>query len=117
MTSEIISAQIAALRSTKLTGDEAEELGQFLALNPDQREDFGWPDCPVAERLGFNPASMNTVHRLSVAAAALIIAAEDQLVEPFERWLRKTFSPLELYNFPASQKKWMKVAFEAGHNG
>ena len=117
MTSETISAQIAALRSTKLTGDEAEELGQFLALNPGQREDFDWQTCSVAARLGFNPETMDTVHRLSVAAAALIIAAEEHSVTPFDRWVRNTFSPLELANFPASQKKWMKVAFEAGANG
>ena len=117
MTSDIISAQIAALRSTKLTGDEAEELGQFLALNPGQREDFGWWACPVAERLGFNPESMDTVHRLSVAAAALIIAAEDRLIQPFDRWLRNTFSSLERTNITEAQKKWMKLAFEAGANG
>ena len=117
MTSEIISVQIAALRASKLTSDEAEELGQFLALDKETRADFGWRSCPVAVRLGFNPETMDTVHRLSVAAAALIIAAEEQLVTPFDRWVRRTFSPLELTNFTESQKKWMKVAFEAGTNG
>ena len=117
MTSEIISAQIAALRSTKLTGDEAEELGQFLALNPLVRDDFNWHNSPIAKRLGFNPETMDTVHRLSVAAAALIIAIEEHSVTPFDRWLRSTFSPLELTNFTAAQMKWMKVAFEAGADG
>ena len=117
MTSETISAQIAALRSVKLTGDEAEELGQFLALNPGQREDFDWQTCSVAARLGFNPETMDTAHRLNVAAAALMLAAEDADLTPFDRWLRKTYTPAERARLNGRDVHLLRLGFEGGGNG
>lgn len=117
MTSATLDEQIALLRVADLKPGEAEELGQFLALNRDQHDDFGWHRCEVADRLGLKPRAMPDAQRLTVAAAALVIAAEDAVLTPFDRWLRKTYASADRARLSGRDVEMLRRGFEGNANG
>ena len=117
MTSATLGEHIAMLNAANLKPGEAEELGQFFALDLGQREDYGWRRSEVATRLGLNPAAMPAAQRLTLAAAALMIAAEDAQLTPFDRWLRSTYTRAERARFNGRDVQMMRNGFEGAHNG
>lgn len=117
MTSATLDEHIAMLNAANLKPGEAEELGQFFALDPEQREDYCWHRSEVATRLGLNPTAMPTAQRLTLAAAALMIAAEDAQLTPFDRWLRKNIARAEFDTYTARDIAMLRRGFEGGCNG
>lgn len=117
MTSATLDEHIAMLNAANLKPGEAEELGQFFALSLGKRDDYGWYKSEVAMRLGLNPDSMPNAQRLTLAAAALMIAVEDAQLTPFDRWLRSTYTPAERARFNGRDVEMMRYGFEGGARG
>ena len=117
MTSATLDEHIAMLNAANLKPGEAEELGQFFALGLEQRDEHGWHRSEVAARLGLNPAAMPAAQRLTLAAAALMIAVEDAQLRPFDRWLRSTYTPAERARFNGRDLEMMRYGFEGGARG
>jgi len=117
MTSATLDEHTAMLRAANLKPDEAEELGQFFALGLGKRDDYGWHRSEVATRLGLHPSNMPQAQRLTLAAAALVIAAEDAQLTPFDRWLRKTYTRADINAFSEHTLTLMWKAYEGGCNG
>ena len=118
MTSATLDEHVAMLNAANLKPDEAEELGQFFALGIGQREDLGWHCSEVATRLGLRPTAVTDAHRLTLAAAALVIAAEDAALSPFDRWLRKTYTAAQIkQDFSPHDIAMLRRGFEGCSNG
>lgn len=111
MTSATLDEHIAMLRAANLNPGEAEELGQFFALGIGQREDLGWHKSEVATRLSLKPTLIPNAHRLAIAAAALLIAAEDAQLSPFDRWFNKKHTPAERARFTARDIDMMRIGY------
>lgn len=117
MTSATLNEQIALLRLAKLKPGEAEELGEFLSLSAGSRDDLGWHGCEVAKRIKLSPDSMPDAQRFTLAAAALVLAAEDAVLTPFDRWLRKTYTEEEIKKFSYREVDLMRRGFDGATNG
>ena len=118
MTSATLDEHVAMLHAANLKPGEAEALGQFFALGLSQRDDYGWYKSGVATHLGLNPDAMPHTQRLTLAAAALVIAAEDAQLTPFDRWLRKTYTAAQIKrDFSQRDIAMLRRGFEGGCNG
>lgn len=115
MTSATLDEHVAMLNAADLKPDEAAEFALDLAAS--ENEDRYYKASNTAKQLGFNPAAMNDAHRYTVAAAALLIAAEDAQLTPFDRWLRKTYPRAEINAFSEHTLTLMWKAYEGGSNG
>jgi len=117
MTSATLNEQIALLRLAKLKPGEAQELGEYFAMSFSTREDLNWFKCEPAFRLKLVPENMPDAQRFTLAAAALVLAAEDAALTPFDRWLRKTYTDEEINKFSFREIDLMRRGFDGATNG
>ena len=115
MTSATLDEHVAMLNAVNLKPGEAAEFALDLAAS--ENEDRYYRASNTAKQLGFNPAAMDDAHRYTVAAAALLIAAEDAQLSPFDRWLRKNIARAEFDTYTARDLALLRRGFEGGCNG
>lgn len=115
MTSATLDEHIAMLHAANLKPDEAAEFARDITASPDDERFFR--SNQTCKRYGFVASTMNDAERYTVGAAALVIAAEDAALTPFDRWLRKTYQRAEINAFSKETLMLMWKAYEAGTHG
>lgn len=106
-----VELQLAALRLTLLKSDDAVELALWLTTPDEILDEHGWSHSKVADRLGFKRDRIEAAERYTVAAAALLLAAEAASLTPFQRWFQHTFTCDEQKQFTKRDLQMMEIGF------
>ena len=110
MTSEV-ELQLAALRLILLKSDDAVELALWLTTPDETLDEHGWSHSPVADRLGFKRDRIEAAERYTVAAAALLLAAEAASLTPFQQWFQRNHTAQERMRFTKRDVQMMEIGF------